>query len=120
MVSTGVVSEEQQPANAATVQSDVEAVEGALRGLWDRTRKAGELIAELRGENASLRGQVEGLRKDLEGLKHEIARKDEAHARWQAQRAGEEAQRGAALASGERDVLAARVRDLIAKLDAYL
>ena len=49
MVSSGVVSAEQQPANAATVQSDVEAVEAALRGLWDRTRKAGEVIAELRG-----------------------------------------------------------------------
>ena len=61
MGSSGVVSAEQQPANAATVQSDVEAVEAALRGLWDRTRKAGELIAELRGENASLRAHAEGL-----------------------------------------------------------
>jgi septal ring factor EnvC (AmiA/AmiB activator) len=120
MVSSGVVSAEQQPANAATVQSDVEAVEAALRGLWDRTRKAGEVIAELRGENASLRAQLESLRKDLEGVKHEIARKDEVFARLQAQRAGEEAQRGAVLANGERDALAARVRDLIARLDAYL
>jgi septal ring factor EnvC (AmiA/AmiB activator) len=120
MASSGVVSTEQQPANAATVQSDVEAVEAALRGLWDRTRKAGELIAEVRGENASLRAQLDGLRKDLEGLRHELVRKDEALARLQAQRAGEEAQRGAALAEADRDVLAARVRDLIAKLDAYL
>jgi len=120
MVSSGVVSAEQQPANAATVQSDVEAVEAALRGLWDRTRKAGELIAELRGENTSLRALVEGLRKDLEGLKHEVARKDEAIARLQAERAGEEAQRGAVLPNGERDALAARVRDLITRLDAYL
>ena len=120
MGSSGVVSAEQQPANAATVQSDVEAVEAALRGLWDRTRKAGELIAEVRGENASLRAQLDGLRKDLEGLRHELVRKDEALARLQAQRAGEEAQRGAALAEADRDVLAARVRDLIAKLDAYL
>jgi len=120
MGSSGVVSAEQQPANAATVQSDVEAVEAALRGLWDRTRKAGELIAELRGENASLRARMEGLQKDLEGLKHEIARKDEAVARLQAQRAGEEAQRGAVLANGERDALAARVKDLIARLEAYL
>ena len=120
MASSGVVSTEQQPANAATVQSDVEAVEAALRGLWDRTRKAGELIAELRGENASLRARAEGLQKDLEGLKHEIARRDEAVARLQAQRAGEEAQRGAVLANGERDALAARVKDLIARLEAYL
>jgi septal ring factor EnvC (AmiA/AmiB activator) len=120
MVSTGVVSAKEQPANAATVQSDVEAVEAALRGLWDRTRKAGELIAELRGENVTLRAQVEGLRKDLEGLKHEIARKEEAFVRLQAQRAGEEAQRGAVLANGERDALAARVRELIARLEAYL
>jgi septal ring factor EnvC (AmiA/AmiB activator) len=120
MASSGVVSAEQQPANAATVQSDVAAVEAALRGLWDRTRKAGELIAELRGENASLRAQLEGLRKDLEVVKHEVARKDEAVARLQAQRAGEEAQRGAVLANGEREALAARVRDLIARLDAYL
>ena len=120
MGSSGVVSAEQQPANAATVQSDVEAVEAALRGLWDRTRKAGELIAELRGENASLRARAEGLQKDLEGLKHEIARKDEAVSRLQAQRAGEEAQRGAVLANGERDALAARVKDLIARLEAYL
>jgi len=53
-------------------------------------------------------------------LKHEIARKDEAVARLQAQRAGEEAQRGAVLANGERDALAARVKDLIARLEAYL
>jgi septal ring factor EnvC (AmiA/AmiB activator) len=120
MVSSGVVSAEQQPANAATVQSDVEAVEAALRGLWDRTRKAGEMIAELRGENASLRAQLEGLRKDLDVLKHELARKDEAMARLQEQRAGEQAQQGKLLADGERDALMTRVKDLITKLDAYL
>jgi len=120
MGSTGVISAEHQPANAATVQVDVEAVEAALRGLWDRTRKAGELISELRGENTSLRSQIDGLRKELDGLRHEIARKDESFARLQAQREGEEARREAIMANGERDLLATRVRDLIAKLDAYL
>ena len=94
-------------------QGDVRSLESNLKALWESARRAAEIIASLRQERQALLARVAGLEREIQQ-----ARAEAAQARRQA---AEHAQEGSVnFAGGERDLLAARVRELIAKLDAYL
>ena len=92
---------------------DVRSLESNLKALWESARRAAEIIASLRQERQTLVARVAGLEREIQQ-----ARSESAQARKQV---AEHAQNGGvSFAGGERDLLAARVRELIAKLDAYL
>ncbi len=92
---------------------DVRSIEGNLKALWESARRAAELIAGLRQERQALLARVAGLEREIQQ-----ARAESAQAKKQA---AEHAQEGSvSITGGERDLLATRVRELIAKLDAYL
>jgi len=110
---------EQHAGEAPTVHADSRHVESALKALWEKARRAGELIAQLREENAALRTQVETLREELRRVQEELSAKARALAEAKAA-AGVDAQRAALFANGEREALATRVKDLLAKIEAYL
>jgi len=92
---------------------DVRSVEGSVRALWESARRAAEMIAGLRQERQALQEQVARLEKELQQ-----ARGESVQLRKQASEQTKEG--GASIAGGDRDLLAAKIRDLIAKLDAYL
>jgi len=92
---------------------DVKSVEVSVRALWESARRAAELIAGLRQERQALQAHVARLERELQQLKAETLQ-----LRKQASEQTKEG--GASLAGGDRDLLAAKVRELIAKLDAYL
>ena len=92
---------------------DVRSVESNFKALWESARRAGELIAGLRQERQALQAHVARLERELQQLRAEAAQ-----ARKQA--AEHNVEGGTSFAGGERDLLAAKVRELIAKLDAYL
>lgn len=96
-------------------------MESALKGLWERVRRAGELIRQLREERQGLLSQVEQLRGDVRQLQEELARKDQMLRKVQAEQPAARApQGGFALANGEREALVKKVKELLSKLDAYL
>ena len=86
-------------------------VESLLKALWESARRAGEALTRLREEKQQLQTLVTRLEKELQEVRAEIAQLKK--------HAGERPQ-GATLAGGDRDLLAVRVKELIAKLDAYL
>ncbi len=92
---------------------DVRSVESNIKALWDSARRAAEVIAGLRGEKQSLQAHVARLERELQQI-----RADAAQMRKQAADNAQEG--GTSFAGGERDLLAAKVKDLIAKLDAHL
>ena len=92
---------------------DARSVEGNIKALWDSARRAAEVIAGLRGEKQSLQAHVARLERELQQI-----RADAAQMRKQAADNAQEG--GTSFAGGERDLLAAKVKDLIAKLDAQL
>ena len=92
---------------------DVKSVEVSFRALWESARRAAELIAGLRQERQALQAHVARLERELQQVKAETLQ-----LRKQASEQTKEG--GASLAGGDRDLLAAKVRELIAKLDAYL
>ncbi len=92
---------------------DVRSVESNIKALWESARRAAEVIAGLREEKQTLQAHVSRLERELQQI-----RADAAQMRKQA--ADHVQEGGTNFGGGERDLLAAKVKDLIAKLDAYL
>lgn len=93
-------------------------IEESLKVLWGKARQAGEIIAQLREEKQALLSQVALLQQEVAKLRDELAVKEQ-----QLQRASTRAQDMSATAivsNGEREQLAAKVKELLAKIDAYL
>jgi chromosome segregation ATPase len=96
---------------------DVRSVENALKALWERVRRAGDLIQQLREERQGLHTQVEQLRAEVQHLQNELSRKEQMLGSMVPAREGDAAR---AFGNGEREVLAKKVKDLLARIDAYL
>lgn len=93
----------------------------ALKGLWERVRRAGDIIQQLREERRALLSQVEQLRGDMQQLQEELARKDQMLRKAQSERAvPAAASEAVSLSNGDREAMARKVKELLHKLDAYL
>ena len=92
---------------------DVKSVDGNFKALWESARRAAEMIAGLRQERQALQTLVARLERELQQIRAESAQ-------FRKQTAEHEQEGGMSIAGGERDLLAAKVKELIAKLDAYL
>jgi predicted RNase H-like nuclease (RuvC/YqgF family) len=99
------------------MHGDSRHVETALKGLWEKARRAGELIAQLREENSALQSRVDALQDEVRKYQQELAAKEQMLAQASA---GAEAKRGVLMVNGEREALATKVKDLLAKIEAYL
>lgn len=94
-------------------------LEGAIKALWERARRAGEAIATLRDENATLRGRLSELEAELHAVRAELERKNTAISEFRATQAAAE-QQAVLVSNGDREALVARVKLLLAKLESYL
>jgi chromosome segregation ATPase len=103
-----------QAVDESTIPSgDVRSIEGNLKALWESARRAADVIAGLRQERQALQARLTSLERELQQVRAESALLKKQSA--------DHGQEGAAkFAGAERDLLAAKVRQLIAKLDAYL
>jgi predicted RNase H-like nuclease (RuvC/YqgF family) len=98
---------------SAITPGDAKSIETGLKSLWESVRRAADTIARLREEKRDLQTAVERMEKELLQLR-------QAAAQLRRQSAEQGAAGGTVGPAGERDQLAARVKELIAKLDAYL
>jgi chromosome segregation ATPase len=96
---------------------DVRSVENALKALWERVRRAGDLIQQLREERQALHTQVEQLRTEVQHLQNEVSRKEQLLGAMPSFRDVDAAK---AFGNGEREALAEKVKDLLARIEAYL
>jgi uncharacterized coiled-coil DUF342 family protein len=96
---------------------DVRSVENALKTLWERVRRAGDLIQQLKEERHALLTQVEQLRTEVQHLQVELGRKDQLLG---AAASSRDDAAGRGWGNGERDALVQKVKDLLARIDAYL
>jgi hypothetical protein len=101
----------------STASGDVRSVENALKALWERVRRAGDLIQQLREERQALLTQVEQLRAEVQHLQNELARKEHLLGSMPPTPDGVAAR---TFANGEREALVQKVKDLLARIDAYL
>jgi hypothetical protein len=105
-----------QSSTDAIAQGEPDGLESGLRGLWDRVKRAGELIAALREENAQLHVRAEQLERELRRVQVELQKKDHALLETEAGRAAGDA----VLSNGEREALIVRVRELLTRIEGYL
>lgn len=99
------------------LQGDTKAIDAWLKGLWDRAKKAAEVISRLREEKAELQSRVNVLETELARVKDELE-KNEAALRTVS--SDQPSTDHSLLSNGEREQLSAKVKDLLAKLEGYI
>lgn len=98
-------------------QGDTKAIDAWLKNLWDRAKKAAELIALLRTEKAELQARVALMEEELARLKRELTKQEEVVRAFSTEHhEGDHP----FLANGEREELSARIKDLLTRLDGYV
>jgi peptidoglycan hydrolase CwlO-like protein len=116
--------EEQLTDSDPGLPTDEERLEERFQGLWDRVRQAGDLITELRAQKGSIQVQldkteadVRELQRELTNTRKEILEKNAIIKELQQQAARDD---GRSLSNGDKEALAARARELLARIEAYL
>lgn len=95
------------------VSGESKSIESGFKTLWESARRAAETITRLREEKHDLAEAVKRLEKELLQVRQEamqLKRQVSEHGNG----------KDVSMAGGERDALAAKVKELISKLDAYL
>lgn len=91
-------------------------IESSIKELWEKVRLAGETIIRLREEKALLEEQNTHLEAEVSRLRSEVAAREQ---RLQSM-AASQAKAASAISNGEREQLATKVKELLARIDAYL
>ncbi|MDT8324444.1 MAG: hypothetical protein RRA94_10050 [Bacteroidota bacterium] len=100
------------------------AVQHALKGLWERVQKAADMITQLRADNRALRARVEELEtavRDQQALLNEKDNKVKELLEKSATLSSVDVGEGLLyLAPDEREALERQINDLIARINAHL
>ena len=100
--------------------ADEQQVARLLQGVWDRVHQAGELIKELRTQRSDLVRRLEALESEISRMKGDLANRNEIIKTLTEQQTAAETAQGKGFTNGERDAIAARVKELLARIDSYL
>ncbi len=95
-------------------------VSKALQALWDAARKAADTIEFLRNERTSLSERIKAIEGELAKLKSDLAKSESLVASLKDEKVRSESARAALQFNGDREVLMAKVKDLLARIDGYL
>jgi len=95
-------------------------LEGMLQGLWERVRQAGELVTELRSQKSILMAQVGVLQREIAQLRKECSAQQDVVKSLSEQLTAAGSVEGKILSNGEKEKIAARVKELLARIEGYL
>ena len=99
---------------------EAKSLEASLKVLWDRTRRVGELLAQMREERVALQKKVEILEREVTRLTEDVLQKDELLKKLKAEPPRQPGNDGVLVPDGERQQLGIKVRELLAKIEGYL
>jgi len=100
--------------------SDLKVLESPLKLLWERTRRAGELISQLRQEKHGLQERLSDIEQELARLKEHLSQKEDQVRKLTTDLAQQAAVDAVMFSDGDRQMLTTKVKDLLAKLEGYL
>ncbi len=112
--------DQQNTDTTTALQPDLKSVESSLKVLWDRARRASEVIHTLREERKVLAAKVEELAAENRRLQNDLGRKDQLLKSVAATAEEAAARKATIFPDGERDAMTARIKVLLAKLESYL
>jgi TolA-binding protein len=99
--------------------SDPNTLDASLTAMWERARRAVELIGQLREEKRVLQERVRELEGKIQTVQQQYRDVQEQLKAQPHQQVDQDAA-PSLLSNGEREALKGRVRDILAKLEAYL
>jgi len=102
-----------------TQPTDKNTLDASLNALWERARSAVDLIFRLREENRALTERVRDLEQRLHSMQQQVREVQEQLKAQPIQPVNRDSP-PSLLNNGDRDVLRGRVKEILAKLDAYL
>lgn len=109
---------EQQENTALT--DDVQKLEATLRGLWNKTKQAAELIQSLREQNRTLIKQVDDLEANVETLQSQLTQRED-EVRLMQQQIHEIRNNGLGMMDSEQKAeLRKQIAGLIEKINSHL
>jgi chromosome segregation ATPase len=93
-------------------------IESQIKALWEKAQQAGELVARLREEKQALQSYNGQLQQEVAKLRAEMStREQQLH---KLTTTANESKTAAIISNGEREQLTAKVKELLARIDAYL
>lgn len=113
------MTEQQTDLEVAGIR-DSKGLEAVFRTLWDRVKKAAELIQHLKEENRALLSRAQGLEEQVSYLKKELSEKGEALQQMKEQQ-HEALSRGNNLFSDEdKEALKLKIKELLSRINSHL
>ncbi len=100
--------------------AEANSIELALKALWEKVRRAAEVIARLRAENSQLQSTVARMQEELSQLKEDLTAREQEIKRLSAEKIEIQSARNSVFPNGEREALSARVKELLGKIESYL
>ena len=99
---------------------DIKEIESALGRLWERARRVSEMVVELRKENQQLRESLAEHEQSAQSLADAVRRKEGELAGLQSELRKLQQNGSSFLAKDEKEALAAKIKELISKIDSRL
>ena len=104
----------------STGEPDIREVETSLQRLWDRARRVSELVVSLRKENEELRSSLSEERQAHENLSENLRLKEQELGAIQTELRKLQQNGSSFLNREEKETLAAKIKDLISKIESRL
>lgn len=95
-------------------------IESQIKLLWEKAQEAGVLIARLREEKKALQTDNEHLEREITKLRSDMLASESQIQKLTAAQSAHEPRSTATISNGEREQLTAKVKELLARIDAYL
>lgn len=95
-------------------------IETQVKALWEKAQRAGELIARLREERQALESENGQLQKELAKLRLEVSARELQIQKLTTASAAADSKPTGIFSNGESEHLTAQVKELLARIDAYL
>lgn len=109
------------PEVQVAVSNEPQALDAALKRLWEKIRNAGEMLRALRQEKKELSDRLAALERELDALRSESIVREQEMKRLRAERAQLlQADANVRFTDEEKEILKGRIRDLIAKINSHL
>lgn len=111
----------QQAGTDAKVIIEKKEIEAEIKTLWEKIRKASEVIFMLRDENQQLKAEYSKLQQKYDELNHNIMAKEQELVRVRTEYSKLASSTGEdTFSSTEKEALKNRITDLIAKINSHL
>ncbi len=95
-------------------------LEVALKALWDKARRASELILNLKEDNKALHQRVNQLEQQVSAMKAELVNKEAEIGHLREEQALLRSNGNALFTKEEKEALQTKIKELIEKINSHL